>query len=73
MFDEVEPPPVLEVVAEWDAFEVPVFAPALDAPGWSWATTMPMATVAPAAAKTVARVALRRRLWAFSLAAGERG
>ncbi len=61
VLDEVEPSPVLEVeplpvsvVAEREPFEVLV--PALDAPGWSWATTMPRPTVAPAAARTAARV-----------------
>lgn len=70
VFDEVDPPPVLEVVGAGDPFAVPVLAPAPDAPGWAWATTMPMATVAPAAARTVAFVALRRRRWAFALVAG---
>jgi hypothetical protein len=50
---EVDPSPVL-VVAECEPFEALVPAP--EAPGWSWATTMPIPTVAPAAARTAARV-----------------
>jgi hypothetical protein len=69
VLDELEPSPVFEVelwllsfvVAEFDPCEVPVLVPALDAPGWSWAATMPIPTVAPAAARTAARVTLRRR------------
>jgi hypothetical protein len=54
---EVELGPVAVVEEEFDRLEVP----APDAPGWSWAATMPIPTVAPAAASTVARVTLRRR------------
>ena len=40
------------------------------APGRSWATTTPRATVAPAAATTAPRVRVRRRAFALSLSAG---
>ncbi len=40
------------------------------APGRSWATTTPRATVAPAAATTAPRVRVRKRVFALSLSAG---
>jgi hypothetical protein len=70
VLDDVEVPAVSLVVAELDAFELPALAPAPDAPGWSWAATMPIATVAPAAARTAARVTLRRRPCTFSRLSG---
>ncbi|HEX4127191.1 MAG TPA: hypothetical protein VHX67_06390 [Acidimicrobiales bacterium] len=43
------------------------------APGWSWATTIPMATVAPVAATITERVRTRSRARALSLSAGVLG
>jgi hypothetical protein len=42
-------------------------------PGWSWETTMPMATVAPVAATITPRVTTRSRALALSLSAGVLG
>jgi hypothetical protein len=69
VLDELEPSPVFEVelwplplvVAELDPLDVPVLVLAPDAPGCSWAATIPIPTVAPAAARTAARVTLRSR------------
>jgi hypothetical protein len=46
-------------------------APAAWAPGRSWATTIPMTTVAPVAATTAPCVKVRSRDCALALAAGE--
>jgi hypothetical protein len=43
------------------------------APGRSWATTTPMAIVAPAAATIAPRVSVRSRDWALSRSAGVLG
>jgi hypothetical protein len=47
--------------------------PAAWAPEWSWATTTPMATVAPVAATITPRVRNRSREWALSRSAGVLG
>ncbi len=46
---------------------MPVVRGVLLAPGWSWATTIPIAAVAPVAARIAPRVRLRSRDRAFSL------
>jgi len=43
------------------------------APGWSWETTIPRATVAPVAATIAPRVTARSRALALSLSAGVLG
>jgi hypothetical protein len=53
--------------------EAAALVPAALAPGWSWETTMPMATVAPVAATIAPRVTTRSRALALSLAAGVLG
>jgi phosphotriesterase-related protein len=58
--------PLLEV-------EPAALVPTALAPGWSWETTMPMATVAPVAATITPRVTPRSRALALSLSAGVRG
>ena len=77
-----ELPVVVVVVPELDVsddalrlFDVAVaaFDPAALAPGWSWATTMPRATVAPVAATIAPRVTTRSRALALSLSAGVLG
>jgi hypothetical protein len=57
-----EEPPALVLVP---AVEPELFAPlcGLLAPGWSWATTIPMATVAPVARRAAPRVRSRTRAW----------
>jgi hypothetical protein len=66
-----EPPPDAELDPDDEDVDVDVAVPpdAL-APGRSWATAIPMATVAPVAATTAPRVRVRRRLLARSLSAG---
>jgi hypothetical protein len=78
--DEVpEVPAVVVVVPEPDSsddalplldVEAAVLVPTALAPGWSWETTMPMATVAPVAATIAPRVTTRSRALALSLSAG---
>jgi hypothetical protein len=70
--DDEDPPVVVAVDGPVDAADVPDARVAV-APGWSCATTMPMATVAPVAATITERVRTRRRAWALSLSAGVRG
>ena len=53
--------------------EAAALVPTALAPGWSWETTMPMATVAPVAATIAPRVAARSRALALSLSAGVLG
>lgn len=65
---DVDADPDDEEVA-WDV-AVPAAAPA---PGRSWATTIPMATVAPVVAATTPRVRVRSRDLALSLCAGVLG
>lgn len=73
---EVVPDPVLDVEVDPDD-EVDERDTAVDAAAWvlgrSWATTIPMATVAPVAATTAPRVRVRSRDVALSLSAGELG
>ncbi len=81
--DEVpEVPAVVVVVPEPDASDdalplldvvVAALVPSAAAPGWSWETTMPMATVAPVAATIAPRVTTRSRALALSLSAGVLG
>jgi hypothetical protein len=75
-------PAVVVVVPEPDAsddalplldVEAPALAPAALAPGRSWETTMPMATVAPVAATIAPRVRTRSRALALSRSAGVLG
>ncbi|MFZ0251103.1 MAG: hypothetical protein WAL61_14250 [Acidimicrobiales bacterium] len=69
--DEEAPLVVAVVDRPADAVDAPDDRTAL-APGWSRATTMPMATVAPVAATITERVSTRSRAWALSLPAGVR-
>jgi hypothetical protein len=81
--DEVpEVPAVVVFVLEADVsddalplldVEAAALVPAAPAPGWSWETTMPMATVAPVAATIAPRVTTRSRALALSLSAGVLG
>ena len=81
--DEVpEAPAVVVVVPEPDVsddalplleVEAAALVPTALAPGWSWETTMPMATVAPVAAMIAPRVTTRSRALALSLSAGVLG
>jgi hypothetical protein len=66
--DEEVPPlePVLPEPDEVDPDEVPC-PDVLLAPGWTWATTIPIAAVAPVAARTIPRVRRRSRDRAISL------
>jgi hypothetical protein len=70
----VVPPEELGVLADVDEADVESAddrtAPA---PEWSWATTTPMTTVAPAAAIIVPRVSVRSRHRALSRSAGVLG
>jgi phosphotriesterase-related protein len=77
-----EEPAVVVVVLEPDVsddalplleVEPAVLVPTALAPGWSWETTMPMATVAPVAATITPRVTPRSRALALSLWAGVLG
>jgi hypothetical protein len=65
----------LPVLVPLPAFDPEVFAPLcrLLAPGWSWATTIPMATVAPVARRAAARVRIRTRAWPRSRLSGAFG
>jgi hypothetical protein len=75
VFPVVPVVPELEVAEEVPEDELPL----LDvddetlAPGRSWATTIPRAAVAPAAATIAPRVRVRRRDFALSLSAGVLG
>jgi hypothetical protein len=62
--EDVDPPVVPVPAVDPDPVVVPLWR--LLAPGCSWATTIPMATVAPATARTATRVSWRRRAWALS-------
>jgi hypothetical protein len=53
--------------------EAAALVPTALAPGWSWDTTMPIATVAPVAATIAPRVTTRSRALALSLSAGVLG
>jgi hypothetical protein len=81
--DEVaEVPSVVVVVPEPEVsddmlplldVEAAALVPTALAPGWSWETTMPMATVTPVAATIAPRVTARSRALALSLSAGVLG
>ena len=67
--DDEEPPPAMLVLVEPDPDDPD--RPLPDAfPAWSWDTTIPMATVAPVAARTAPRVMVRSRARALSLLSG---
>lgn len=68
---DVVPDPLLDVEADPDDDLVGAVVAAARVPGRSWATTIPMATVAPAAATTTPWVSVRSRDLALSLSAGE--
>jgi hypothetical protein len=59
-----EPPEVVPAPVVPDPVEVSLCT--LLAPGCSWATTIPMNTVAPVTARTATRVRSRMRAWTFS-------
>jgi hypothetical protein len=63
--DEDEDPPVVVPVPAVDPDPVVPLC-TLPAPGCSWATRIPIATVAPVTARTTPRVSCRRRAWAMS-------
>jgi hypothetical protein len=68
--------PLFDVEADPDDEELApdvAVVPAARAPGRSCATTIPMATVAPVAARTAPRVTVRSRDLALSLSAGVLG
>jgi len=67
--NEEEPPPATLVPVE-PAPDEPERALPEAFPAWSWDTAIPMATVAPVAARTAPRVRVRSRARALSLLSG---
>ena len=65
---EVEAPVLAPVPAVDPAPVAPLRT--LLAPGWSWARTIPMATVAPVARRAAPRVSCRTRAWPRSRVGG---